>query len=821
MTTEIILSTGVITDIIIPIIDLPSISASPDMLIYTAGGGSLFPSLPIDYIMEPGLYHGANPLLTDVIQFESYESLDVSVTEQDVFSAKTENGLFDIEYPSITSGTVDGQINYIWDDIYTTPLGIYTESSSTSMWNFNINNEIVLISTNDVNTIPKVNDYIVFNYVPTLFTAYVNGSLPQRLPYFKGTECYYAMITDVLLVSGTGASTLYQLKLDKSFHFATTERYAITLLNRSDTSIQKELFYNTFRQIEVNKQQLLGDPYNNTTNFALPFGRMNYLNYGGHEALGMRNLLSGIINQDVTPFMIFDANDDIKDRISFNGNTYDVYKKPIDVHFEFHLPYVMMNDNLYSLIGGLSDPIDILGNVIENIFVTNSDPLSIINDINVGRYGGLYLKNDSSFVTRYGWVFFDLRIVVLDEPELVTAMSYNSNRNYTLPKPIFQSGSGNSAINPGIGLHLNVVNATNTSPIVITTSTPYGLPRGAQVVVSGVEGNTAANGEWYVDSVYLAPNIYQFELWSVLPTYVGSTRVVGTGTPSVGNGVFVNNGIGNSGIVQGAQPAYSYFYTYRLRNLRNNSTLPYGAVTGFNYTVSGSIDNSNGSLFVNIPKFNWYNQQTELLPYDLGFEMMTSLMDAGYGIDIVVGKYVTDPTNINNPTAITGVQDVVAIPLTNLFTPFSGDPTIGFMFQLNKIIDYDAAVASVTPDYSYDLLVNMPLYTYTATTLSSTLLTGNCKWTIGNFIFRNHVQMNRATFSIKVGANEWNNSTNPTYTPTTNSFITNKYISEVAVIMDPEVAGVNDLAPMIYAKIAPAIQKNNELDLVLKLNIDF
>lgn len=46
-----------------------------------------------------------------------------------------------------------------------------------------------------------------------------------------------------------------------------------------------------------------------------------------------------------------------------------------------------------------------------------------------------------------------------------------------------------------------ITGATNGTPIVITTSTPHGLATGAAAVVSGVVGNTAANGTWAVNVV--------------------------------------------------------------------------------------------------------------------------------------------------------------------------------------------------------------------------------------------------------------------------------------------------------------------------------
>jgi hypothetical protein len=45
---------------------------------------------------------------------------------------------------------------------------------------------------------------------------------------------------------------------------------------------------------------------------------------------------------------------------------------------------------------------------------------------------------------------------------------------------------------------LVVSGASNTSPISITTSTAHNYTTGTQVFIAGVEGNTAANGQWFI-----------------------------------------------------------------------------------------------------------------------------------------------------------------------------------------------------------------------------------------------------------------------------------------------------------------------------------
>jgi len=815
---------------------LPSIANDTSVLIYTGGGGALFPILQNDTVLEPGIYHEGNPFVQQTFSTVGSDNLSVSVETKEILSKNMEKGLFDIEYP--LTGPATANITYYWDKVYTTPLGIYKSQNSPSSWALSISQEVLFLYTNDVNIIPRANDYIVINAVPTDYTffstttpntppvgwdgtSYVNGYLNSRLVYFKGMETMQAQIVSVLVYSGVGTNILFKIVLDKSINLPIGSNFALTLLNRHNTDIQKDLFYDTFQALEVHREQLIGDPYNNTSLVTLPSGRKNYLQYSGANSLGYANILNNIVNGQSGPLMFFDINDEVKDRFSYIQNTYDSNLNPVDIHFEIHLPGVLINDNVY---GSTSSPVDGDGNVLENIFVASSSVLE--ETVGIGKYAGLYLKTDTAFTNRYGFVLYDLRLVVIDHSELVLAMGYNSNRNYTLPAPSFVPGSGNSLVNTGVGEDLNITNASNTSPIVITTSAAHKLQRGTKVLIKDVQGNTNANGEWFVDLVYTdQTNPYTFEIWQQLPQYnPDGTRVVPVGgIPIVGNGIFINNGVGNSGTVIGALPDYNYFYTYRVRNVYQPSTLPYANITNFNFTKGGNIDNQQGSLFVTIPQFNWA-QGSGSLNNGQGFSISNLLN--GYGIEVIVGKYTTSSSDPNNPNAITGIQDVMCIPLNNINgfpnISFTGDPTTGITFELKAIQSYQAAVTSSNTiggvNYTYDIFNNFKIYSYNTSgtsVLPATLLTGNGVWTIGNLKFRNLAEVYRTTLSVSIPADSWNDSTNPTYNPADNSFITDKFISEIALVGD----ATNK--PMIYAKVAPVIRKTNNLDVICNLTIDF
>lgn len=81
---------------------------------------------------------------------------------------------------------------------------------------------------------------------------------------------------------------------------------------------------------------------------------------------------------------------------------------------------------------------------------------------------------------------------------------------------------------------VNINNATNTTPIQITTTSTFSYANNQKVIVSGVVGNTAANGTWFV-------------------TPVNSTTLLLNG--SVSNGSYVSGGIVNYAGYNGSKVA--------------------------------------------------------------------------------------------------------------------------------------------------------------------------------------------------------------------------------------------------------------------------
>jgi len=97
-------------------------------------------------------------------------------------------------------------------------------------------------------------------------------------------------------------------------------------------------------------------------------------------------------------------------------------------------------------------------------------------------------------------------------------------------------------------------------------------------------------------------------------------------------------------------------------------------------------------------------------------------------------------------------------------------------------------------------------------------LTGNSKWTLGNLKYQSETDVYRSIIQIVIPADKFNDTTNSSYN-SSNPFINDRYISEVAIVLTDSATNID--VPMIYAKIAPAVRKTNILDIIFQLKLDF
>ena len=113
----------------------------------------------------------------------------------------------------------------------------------------------------------------------------------------------------------------------------------------------------------------------------------------------------------------------------------------------------------------------------------------------------------------------------------------------------------------GASSPVSIVSASYTTPIAVTTATQHGLQTGMQVTISGVEGNTAANGTFSISVTSL--------------TAFNLVGVAGTGT-------------GTGGTVTG--------------DILITTAAPHGLQTGMQVTISGVQGNTaaNGVFIVTV-----------------------------------------------------------------------------------------------------------------------------------------------------------------------------------------------------------------------------
>lgn len=831
----------------VPVFVDPIPVADPVDLVWTVGPnapttlgvpGTIFPSILQDNVSPAVWYHEGNPLIdVDTLSFfgnglisgtyTTRETISgqrnkgvnelrlsntksfatIATTTDTLFTTSTAHGLGDgnlvyvsgvtsipqttgywkvdvisstsfklLGYTGGGSAVAQGQVQlaeYYWDEVYTTPLGSYTVlpyGDLITPFTFEFTNDDsneMIIYIEDPNIVPQVGDSLVIQKrltqspVNSLTTDGVNNIVNNF-----DVETYTFKINTVTFTQFPQPNifnvdyTEYVLTLDKSFApQLADDQYNLVILNRTGIGVNKSLLTDTWQPKEVHRQQVLGDPYN-YVGVLQPKGQKNYLYYEGSKFLGLSAMLDGIINNTLTPYVILDFEDEIKDRLSY-----------VVGDVEVHLPNVMIDG-------------EIVPSILSNTNASGNALTYFTETTGVNKYAPLYLKNASNTLKRYGYVFFDLRIIVLDDAELATAVGYASKRNYTLPK-LLLTNSANTIAHSGPTTQLTIIGATNANPIVITTSSNHNLQDGDRITIVDVQGNTAANTPtdiyFFIKKLATGGNT-QFEL------YQDSLLSI----PVVGTGIYIPG----TGGAYSAKLPYEYFLTYRLKG-PHYKTLPYAETIPFNFQTSGVVNNTSGQIELELP-------------------FLTHLVDnatlTGFQADeweVIIGKYVPKVDNIYE---IGGTTDVTYLENESL-TLFSG-----LAQSTSKLMTITKA--QYTTDlglFPYNIKTGDPIFN-TLTPLPSTLFISEITWFTGNVVYREHAEQYRMTFEFNIAPDKWNGTTNPTFVAG-DSFMTSKLISELGFFIDD--SSSIDNKPYIYGKISPPIKKDNSSSLTIQVSIDF
>lgn len=857
----------------LPVVVNPIPVANPEDLIWTVGGvadtisgtpGTIFSSIVGDQVDPPFWYHGGNPPIpTDTIVIHGCDVLSTSNPALEVVSDEIQKGLFELRTntPNNITGitaTANAQVstfsnhnfvvgdfieiigatltvikpgiykvtaivsptdfiidnidfvalgtigvatvnlhNYYWDEVYTTPMGLYVARPDSvvnpgffEFFTTNDNSDELKIYVNDPNIIPKIDDAMIIQRFFQNENSFTNESTTDGM---NNVTNYSQAETYEFKIIGVSANNAplplsqpyveYTLTLDKSFAPIingpeTFEKYMFVLLNRKGTTVDRELFTDTWKLTQVYRSQLLGDPYK-FIGITQPAGRANYLYYKGAELLGVKNLLQGVMPEGETPFVILDFADEIKDRI-YSATS----------EFEVHLPAVMLQDERTPVI------------------LTNSNPGALVNPVledttGAGTYSALYLKYSSvSPAIRYGWVMYDLRIVIVDHPELATVMGYNPNRNYTLPAPVLPI-TGNTVARSTPVAPILITNATWSPTINITTIGNHNLVNGDLVFISGVLGNTNANSPTATTFFYanvLSPTSYNLYLDSLMTI------------PVAGNAAYAGGGI-----MYGRRLPFEYFYTYRIKGIHYDS-LPYADVIPFNWQLAGlPSDDITATL----------NTQFDFLSHLVDNNIKEGFEAENY--EIIIGKYTQ---SLADPYTISGIEDVVVMPLVSLKDPTQAPNIPGeqnFVHELTFVRNtYDVVVTlsqtlllTDPGNPKYDLLNvdAQKIYNLLSNPLPGTLFTSEGEWTTGLIKYKSQANQYRLSFQVIVPAEKWNGTQNPSFNAG-DPLMNEKLITEVEFLIEDSSGNTID-SPYIYAKISPPVKKNNINDLIFNIELDF
>lgn len=547
----------------LPIEVLPSQPVA-NVLIYASGGGTLFPDLQPDQITPALWYHGGYTAIDNEVKTKDC-NVQTTVQEVEVVSPSYISGIIDIQSP-----------NTFWDEVYTTPLGLYQHTTGivdrflfkfTNIYEFTIN-------VSDVNIIPNTGDYIViqkFNETQFLLPNPVTGNTSPSQLYTDGisnlpvypTETWIVQIQSV--ASGSSA-TEWDITIDKSFVPITDGYYTMVLLNRKNTLNNVELFLKTWQLIEVHKQQLLGDQYN-YLGFLRPKGKTNFLNYTGSEYLGLANQL-GLSNS----FIILDFENNIQDHLYYADNSVKI-----------SLPCVLFQ-----------------GQPAEVLEITNTGKTPSV----VGDTGDLVLYGNT-----VGKIYYDLRIMVLTDMELITVLSYNSNRNFTLPAPVLDVSNTNktTTIENGISVvqpythfvtYYIQTKHYNTAPYSITTGFNWNTNDQVQIQIPElthlVDDNILTGFEGVEYQVIIGKNIIDSSNL-INPVITGTEQVVLM--PSTGvfgeNTLLISGGIQNSHQITFSKTQYDNQVAtnawYDLTTMYGANT-PENLLTGNNCWLLGQVE---------------------------------------------------------------------------------------------------------------------------------------------------------------------------------------------------------------------------------------
>lgn len=678
---------------------------------------------------------------------------------------------------------------YFWDEVFSSPIGVYQNTAIK-------NNEIaqsqicyvngsfggnstpefnqISIYISDNHVVPTVGDFIVFQLLPLQTTLKPSTGTDgvNSIEVVKNTLSYIFQITN----SENYDSKIPQrftLTLDKSIELKKDSYYSIILLNRNNSALNENLYSNLWNQYEIHRSQLLGDvPADNSVKQK----KNNYINYKSNSYSGIKSQIQNLLPEtDVikSPFIILNLEEQIKDAIStIQGD-----------EIKLELPLLTLQSKILATDGFTSS-------ILENPIFVNDLSKVTIDSTSLGSYSPLVLETQlgiPSAKKTYGYVLHDLNLILISDPEVVMALGYNSNRNYTLlePEVISVNDVNITSINP-IKIS-NITYDTLTKVTTVTTASTHPYSTGDKVHITDVLGITQLDVS--MDNLVIVTGIVNQTMFTI--TDIEQNPIVVT-----------NAYIKDSGITYSNKPKYQYFLTY-LVNDKNCTTLPFNTL---------------------IP-FNFKNDQVT-------FYLPDNALDLDFETKVIVGEYAIYGQGVDKTTDIQNVKFVnyTVSPIHNSLTSDKIGQTITVsLVDYNssndsyKITNFDSKAAGYTdvngnPTYPNFFEPNA-LFRLESLPADKSYFTGMPHILLGNLSYKESVVQFGLTFNLKIPADKWNKSVNPTIEEG-NYLHNKKMISEIAFHINDSTGNIDSI-PVVYSKIAPPIVKDNLTDLSVQISLEF
>ena len=364
------------------------------------------------------------------------------------------NRILDISdfYPDAENsnyGTQDTFTNTIFQQDGGDPSQIFSNSSSLPTTNFTVGTEKITITGSSSSTTvsnfvkgtktlsysnnsgnwgsrritfnagtytPRVNDIVAIPWVsPDYSGSYDPTTMPQTEP---------CVLSFYKIVSAVTLGTVY--RLDRPLpDFATRSNPTITCQFFRDNMIESYYGSGTTTDPGVWNMNIVRTNNIMGKQLSVPNEVSGYTTYGSIEYNGAKHFFG--FRDELPIFGVIHYTN------KFTGNTYA--EQFVEGTFEMNLPGIMWHHNLNTYYNNdLNNPFDSINDdgTTWGLFLNDCTATTKYDSFSRSTYRDLLDgRNGKSFSV--GRVYHKLQIIVITDQELLTALTYKSNRNYTLP----------------------------------------------------------------------------------------------------------------------------------------------------------------------------------------------------------------------------------------------------------------------------------------------------------------------------------------------------------------------------------------------------